>query len=88
MEEIQDAIEDAQYMLAMNDDSPKPSQRWKKPTKEQMELYFQKLSSFDGVLDAKFICSSALGFYMVIQLNERIFKPISPVYDLRSSNLR
>lgn len=33
MEELQDAIEDAQYVNAMTDEGPKPSKEWPYPDK-------------------------------------------------------
>ena len=32
MEELQDAIEDAQYMNAMHDGRPRPTKKWKWPS--------------------------------------------------------
>ena len=66
MEELQDAIEDAQYIMAMHDDIPKPTEAWKKPTTEQMKTYQNKVAlESKGNIDAAYICSGCLGFYMV-----------------------
>ena len=58
MEELQDAIEDAQYVNAMTDDGPKPSKEWAYPDKESIaawratkgEDYFDILSLFQQAL--------------------------------------
>lgn len=43
MEELQDAIEDAQYVneIAHQDDGPRPVLPWKKPTDEELEMWKQ-----------------------------------------------
>ncbi|GAX22629.1 beta-adrenergic-receptor kinase [Fistulifera solaris] len=43
MEELQDAIEDAQYVneIAQQDDGPRPVLPWKKPTEEELEIWKQ-----------------------------------------------
>ena len=66
MEELEAAVEDAQYITAIHDDAPKPTQSWKKPSTEQMKIFLEKqLTESKGNIDATFICSSCLGFYMV-----------------------
>jgi hypothetical protein len=69
MEELQDAIEDAQYMNAMNDDIPKPTKEWVWPTKEELNDYVEKLrSTSPKVFEAEGLCKSgSLGFYMVMR---------------------
>lgn len=44
MEELQDAIEDAQYVnaIATQDDGPRPVLPWDKPTEEQLEVWKRK----------------------------------------------
>ena len=43
MEELQDAIEDVQYMNAMHDDTPKPTKEWRKPSTEELQKYMTSL---------------------------------------------
>ena len=38
MEELQDAIEDAQYMTAMHDGIPRPTKGWKWPSEGELIL--------------------------------------------------
>lgn len=66
MEELQDAIEDAQYMNAMHDDSPKPTKEWKRPSPEEYQKYMNRLQSADPkALTPEGICAGCLGLYMV-----------------------
>ena len=66
MEELQDAIEDAQYMNAMHDDSPKPTKEWRKPTPEELQKHLNTLQESDPkALTAEGICTGSLGLYMV-----------------------
>ena len=39
MEELQDAIEDAQYMTAMHDGIPRPTKGWKWPSEGEKLTY-------------------------------------------------
>jgi len=65
MEELQDAIEDAQYMNAMTDDTPKPTKEWKKITQEEREAYTAStLAKKPEAFDAESICTGALGLYL------------------------
>jgi hypothetical protein len=66
MEELQDAIEDAQYMNAMQDSVPKPTKEWRKPTPEEIQKYVSRLMKDNPkALEAEGICTGSLGFYMV-----------------------
>lgn len=66
MEELQDAIEDAQYINAMQDDTPKPTKEWKRPTPEELQRYVSKLQSTNPKsLEPDGICAGSLGLYMV-----------------------
>ena len=49
MEELQDAIEDAQYVnaIATQEDGPRPVLPWEKPTEEQLQEWEVKNSHFD-----------------------------------------
>lgn len=38
MEELQDAIEDAQYMTAMHDGIPRPTKGWKWPSEGDLMI--------------------------------------------------
>ncbi|GKY98220.1 hypothetical protein MPSEU_000779700 [Mayamaea pseudoterrestris] len=67
MEELQDAIEDAQYVnaIATQDDGPRPVVAWEKPTDEQLQQWIAtkqpKLDSMDWVL------SHAIGYFLFSQ---------------------
>jgi hypothetical protein len=67
MEELQDAIEDAQYMNAINDDTPKPTREWKWPTPEELKEYTDKLQTTSPkAFEAEGFCKhGCLGFYLV-----------------------
>ena len=67
MEELQDAIEDAQYMNAINDGTPKPTREWKWPSPEELKEYTDKLQQTSPkAFEAEGFCKhGCLGFYMV-----------------------
>jgi hypothetical protein len=66
MEELQDAIEDAQYINAMNDDSPKPTKEWKMPSREVLEADIENIrKTAPEQLGLEHMCASSLGFYLV-----------------------
>lgn len=66
MEELQDAIEDAQYVNAMHDDSPKPTKEWKFPSPDALNAYMTKISFKEpNRLELNTICEDPLGFYLV-----------------------
>ena len=66
MEELQDAIEDAQYMNAMNDSTPRPTKAWQFPTSAEVTDYVNKqLSQNPRSLDVDVVCQGSLGFFMV-----------------------
>ena len=60
MEELQDAIEDAQYMNAINDGTPKPTREWKWPYTDKLQQTSPKAFEAEG-----FCKHGCLGFYMV-----------------------
>jgi len=64
MEELQDAIEDAQYVnaIATQEDGPRPVLPWEKPTEEQLEEWEVKNSHFDDFEWT--IRSSAIAFFL------------------------
>lgn len=66
MEELQDAIEDAQYMNAMHDDTPKPTKAWVFPSEEQLREFMDAIAAKDPEdASAERMCSSPLGLYLV-----------------------
>lgn len=66
MEDLQDAIEDAHYINAMQTMVPKPTKDWPTPTAEEIEAYMAKLLHDNpSAFQAEFICNGSLGFYMV-----------------------
>lgn len=72
MEELQDAIEDAQYMNAMQDTVPKPTKEWRKPTPEEIQRYLARvLKENPKALEADGICTGSLGFYMVSTVSDQ-----------------
>lgn len=67
MEELQDAIEDAQYMNAMHDDVPRPTKDWKYPTAEELNSYYERQrTQSPKSLELEGICEGSLGFYMFL----------------------
>ena len=77
MEELQDAIEDAQYINAMNDDSPKPTKEWRMPSLQELQSYIESLkTSNPESLTLEAMCSNCLGFYLVLfELLIRFYHP-------------
>eukprot|EP01035_Chromulina_nebulosa_P017077 gene17077-22589_t len=68
MEELQDAIEDAQYMNAMHDDTPRPTKSWRKPTAEELQNYLSKLQNTQSKqLDIDYLCEGSLGLYFFMK---------------------
>ena len=66
MEELQDAIEDAQYINAMNDDSPRPTKQWTMPSEEELQSYIERTKACNpDEMTVQHICSTPLGFYLV-----------------------
>jgi hypothetical protein len=66
MEELQDAIEDAQYMNAMHDGVPKPTKEWKWPAADELQAYLDKIKATNPkALEAEGLCKGILGLYMV-----------------------
>lgn len=75
MEELQDAIEDAQYVnaIASQDDGPKPVTAWPKPTTEELEAWRKnKLVSAVKKYDKKDGTSTAVPFSMEWFLQQEI----------------
>ena len=66
MEELQDAIEDAQYMDAMLDDAPKPSREWTWLTQIELDKFINKVrTDSPSKLELETICQGSLGLYLV-----------------------
>ena len=66
MEQLQDAIEDAQYMTAMHDDMPRPTMEWQWPTAEELQSFLDQLKAVNPkIFEAEGICKGSLGFYLV-----------------------
>ena len=67
MEELQDAIEDVQYMNAMHDGIPRPTQEWKWPSPEEFQIYLDKVkTTAPRSFEPEGLCRGSLGFYTVI----------------------
>jgi len=64
MEELQDAIEDAQYVnaIATQEDGPRPVLPWDKPTEEQLDQWKQSKGAKLGTLD--WTLSSPIGLFL------------------------
>ena len=68
MDHFEDAMEDAQYIMALQDKAPFPLAKFKKPTKEELGLFADKYfndSRLKGMNDIEYICTGSLGFYEV-----------------------
>lgn len=66
MEELQDAIEDAQYVNAIStqEDGPRPVLAWEKPSAEELEKWKQLKRNDPQAFGLEWTCKSALGFFM------------------------
>ena len=66
MEELQDAIEDAQYLTAMHDELPKPTLPWPKYKDEEVAAFVaQQRAENPSNVELEGMCLGSLGFYMV-----------------------
>ena len=66
MEQLQDAIQDAQYMTAMYDDTPRPTKEWQWPSAEELQSFLDQLKAVNPkIFEAEGICKGSLGFYLV-----------------------
>jgi hypothetical protein len=84
MDDLQDAIEDAQFMNAMHDDTPKPTLQWVFPSLEEVDAYVNKLRlKNEELLEMAGVCSNCLGFYLVpplpVTLPSRLSGPSSHI---------
>lgn len=68
MEELQDAIEDAQYMNAMHDEVPRPTKAWRKVTPEELQTYMIKVQETNAqAMEIDQMCTGSLGFYFFMK---------------------
>lgn len=68
MEELQDAIEDVQYLQAVNskDGGPSPTEPWPFPSEKELEEFNAERLRKDGqCYSLERICSSVLGLHLV-----------------------
>lgn len=68
MEELQDAIEDVQYLQAVNskDSGPSPTEPWPFPSEKELEEFNAERLQKDGkCCSLERICSSVLGLHLV-----------------------
>ena len=66
MEELQDAIEDAQYLTAMHDETPKPTTAWPKYRDEELHAFVARQRAENPLqVELEGMCAGCLGFYMV-----------------------
>lgn len=68
MEELQDAIEDVQYLQAVNskDSGPSPTEPWPFPSEKELEEFNAERLRKDGkCYSLERICSGVLGLYLV-----------------------
>ena len=65
MEELADAIEDAQYVNAIStqEDGPRPVLAWEIPTEEQLSEWKEKVSERPGAFELEWILESAIGLF-------------------------
>jgi hypothetical protein len=66
MEELQDAIEDAHYINAMQNSVPRPTKEWPVVSSDALVDFKERLLAENpNSLDAEWICNGSLGFYLV-----------------------
>ncbi len=66
MEELQDAIEDAQYMHAMHNEAPQPTVEWDWPSADQLNEAKRDMISCDpSLMEIEYFCKMPLGFHLV-----------------------
>lgn len=68
MEELQDAIEDVQYLQAVNskDSGPSPTEPWPFPSEKALEEFnTERLQLDPKCYSLETICSGILGLYLV-----------------------
>ncbi len=74
MEELQDAIEDAQYMNAVHDDNPRPIAEWKTISQDKLHAYIAAVEAKNpNLLTMECICERPLGLYFVSILPPSIY---------------
>jgi len=66
MEELQDAIEDAQYLNAVHDDTPRPNAPWPRLKDDELLAFIARNKAENPLsVELESICAGALGFFMV-----------------------
>ena len=66
MEELQDAIEDAQYVNALHDKNPQPTAEWTSFAPERLQAYVEGVTNLKPSLGTlRVVCSRPIGFYLV-----------------------
>jgi len=66
MDELQDAIEDAQYMSAVHEDTLKPTKRWKYPSAERTREFIERLEAHKAdALGFDALAAQCLGLYQM-----------------------
>lgn len=77
MEELQDAIEDARYVNAMHDETPKPTKDWNWLSIDEMSSFMTKISFKEPqMLELDTICHDSLGFYLYIDFVKQNGDPV------------
>ena len=79
MEELQDAIEDAQYVNATLHEGPRPMKSWEKPEPEQLEEWKRKKlkENEDNEIKAfspEWYMAQPIGFFLFAQFVKRAYK--------------
>lgn len=62
MDDLQSAIEDAQYMMAVHDNTPKPTKRWRYPSAAEVERFLVDQPQHNSIFE---VCQTSLGLYLV-----------------------
>jgi NAD-dependent SIR2 family protein deacetylase len=66
MEWLQDALEDAQYLVALTSGRMEPIRSWPEIPQVEVEKYIAEIKSIDpDALSLDTICQQQLGFYLV-----------------------
>eukprot|EP00636_Phaeomonas_parva_P000110 CAMPEP_0118879884 /NCGR_PEP_ID=MMETSP1163-20130328/19561_1 /TAXON_ID=124430 /ORGANISM="Phaeomonas parva, Strain CCMP2877" /LENGTH=652 /DNA_ID=CAMNT_0006816131 /DNA_START=254 /DNA_END=2213 /DNA_ORIENTATION=- len=68
MDDLQDAIEDAQYMSAVAEEALKPTKRWTYPAEDQVRRFVHRLEAHNAdALGFDAVCAQCLGLYQLFQ---------------------
>eukprot|EP00614_Pseudopedinella_elastica_P033365 CAMPEP_0172643588 /NCGR_PEP_ID=MMETSP1068-20121228/237546_1 /TAXON_ID=35684 /ORGANISM="Pseudopedinella elastica, Strain CCMP716" /LENGTH=88 /DNA_ID=CAMNT_0013457677 /DNA_START=66 /DNA_END=328 /DNA_ORIENTATION=+ len=66
MEDLQDALEDAQYFNAMHKSGPKPTARVEYPTVLELKAWMDAMDT-EGPGSIPIICADNLGFFLFLK---------------------